>query len=316
MLRVLRLSILIALPVLLIEAQPGRINGPVTGYVFDNSARALRPILGLPGASLVGDPLALGFDVATAFVAPRQDAAIVMAADRSLHVFRIDAGAVAERNLDSLPAGAERVVFSPSGTSAAIYAGGSLTVLKGLPDAPVISGGMDLRSGTVLDSLAISDDGKAVLISANGAVRLFGSFTDLGKLLDSSGGVLMAFASGGHDAAIADPSGAGIVLFHDLTGAGDSRVLATPDDAVSAFSDLAFTADGKRLLVASSRSQSILAFDLTAGGRSAIDCQCTPQSLARMGTFFRLNNLGNEPLWLLDARASEPRVWFVPALAQ
>jgi hypothetical protein len=311
-----RIFLLIASAALCLQAQTSQINGPVSGYVFDASARSLRPILGLPGASLFGDPLQFGFDVASAFVAPRQDAAFVVAADHTVHVFRFDAGAVSERNLDSLPPAPERVVFSPSGSAAALYAGGSIAIVKGLPDSPAVAGGMDLPSGTTLDSLAISDDGAVLLLSANQAVRFYSSFTDLGKLMDTSGAVLMAFAAGGHDAAIADPSGAGIVLFHDLAGSGDSRVLAAPDDAIAAASALAFSADGQRLLVASSAAQSVTTFDLAAGGRSAIACECTPKFLARMGSLFRLNDPGSEPLWLLDTRASDARLVFVPALAQ
>jgi hypothetical protein len=32
-----------------------------------------------------------------------------------------------------------------------------------------------------------------------------------------------------------------------------------------------------------------------------------------MGGLFRLNEMGGDPLWLLDARSSEPRTIFVPA---
>jgi len=315
-LRGFRMFVLIASTAWLLPAQTSQINGPVSGYVFDAAAHSLRPILGLPGASLFGDPLQFGFTVASAFVTPHQDAAFVVGADGTLHLFRIDAGAVTERNVESLPPAPQRVVFSPSGTAAAVFAGGSIAVVKGLPDTPGVAGGMDLPAGTPLDSLAISDDGAVLLLSANQAVRYFSSFTDLGKLMDTSGAVLMAFAGGGHDAAIADPSGVGIVLFHDLTGSGDSQVLAAADDTVGAASALTFAPDGKRLLVASSRAQSVTIFDLAAGGRSAIACDCSPKVLTRMGGLFRLNDLGSEPLWLLDTHASEARLVFVPALAQ
>jgi hypothetical protein len=45
----------------------------------------------------------------------------------------------------------------------------------------------------------------------------------------------VAFAAGGHEAAVAD-AGAGVVLFHDLAGAGASRVIAPPDDNGTTFS--------------------------------------------------------------------------------
>jgi WD40 repeat protein len=314
--RIFRNFAFLAFTALALQAQTSQISGPVSGYVFDGAARALRPILGIPGASLLGDPVNFGFDITSAFVAPRQDAAFVIASDQSVHLFRIDSGAVTERPVDSLAGAPQRVIFSPSGTAAALYAGGSIEVVKGLPGSPAVAGGFDLSPGAKFDSLALSDDGAVLLVSADNTVRLFGSFADLGKLTDTAGPVLMAFAAGGHDAAVADPAGAGIMLFHDLTGAGDSQLLAATDDTIAASSALAFSSDGKSLLLASSAGQSITTFDLAAGARNAIACSCAPTVLTRMGSVFRLTELGSDPLWLLDTRAPDARIVFVPALAQ
>ena len=314
--RFLRTLALIPLAAWLLDAQTAQVNGPVTGFVFDQAARALRPILGLPGASTFGDPVALGYDLAAAYVSPRQDAALAVGTDGTLHFLRIDGGAVAEKQVDSLATSPDHVVFSPSGKGAAISAGGSIELLKGLPDSPMVAGGIDLSSGTKLNSLALSDDGAVLLVSTGNAVRLFGSLSDMGKLMDTAGPALLAFAAGGHDAAVVHAAGSGITLFHDLTGAGGSQVLAPVDDTISASSALAFSADGKSLLVASSQGQSVTAFDLTAGARNSIACSCSPKTLAAMGNLFRLNELGADPVWLLDAQASQPRVLFVPALAQ
>ena len=67
-------------------------------------------------------------------------------------------------------AAAERVVFSPSGTAAALYASGSVQVINGLPGHR--RGGGDhprarQREGAVPSGdLAISDDGAYLLYSA------------------------------------------------------------------------------------------------------------------------------------------------------
>jgi hypothetical protein len=306
---------LIALSAGCLAAQSA-VQGPVAGYVFDGSARGLRPILGLPGASLFGSPVSLGFDVSSAYVAPRQDTAFVVASDGSFHFFRLDAGTATEHAVDNLPGAPDRLVFSPTGTAAAIFKGGSIAVLKGLPDAPAVAGGVDLPAGAAFDTLAVSDDGSALLVSASNAVRLYGSFADMGKLMDTAGSALLAFAAGGHDAAMVDPAGAGVVLFHDLTGANASQALAPSDNTISASSALAFSADGNSLLLASSTGQTITAFDLSAGGRNSIACNCAPNALTRMGNLFRLNDLGGDPVWLLDTRSSNPQILFVPALSQ
>jgi hypothetical protein len=314
--RILRALALTSLTGLLLQAQQSRVEGPISGYVFDSSARALRPILGVPGASLFGAPLDFGFAISSAYAAPRQDAAFVVAADGSLHVFSLSSGAAAEQSVSNLVKSPESVVFSPSGTSAALYAGGSIEVVTGFPKSVTVSGGLNLPSGTVPDSLAISDDGSALLVSANKAVWLYGSLNALGKLMDTTGAAMVAFASGGHNAAVVDPMGAGVVLFSDLTGADNSQVLAATDATISASSALAFSADGKSLLLASSKGQSVTSFDLAAGSRNAIACTCSPNTLARMGNLFRLNDLGKDPVWLLDPRSSAPSIVFVPALRQ
>src|SRR5579885_3021164 len=110
----------------LLDAQSqGTINGPVAGYVFDTAAQGLRPILGLPGASRLGDPLSFGYQVAAAFVAPRLDAVLAVAPDGGSHFFTIQNGALSEIAVNGLAAAASPylVAFSPSGKSLALYTG-------------------------------------------------------------------------------------------------------------------------------------------------------------------------------------------------
>ena len=313
--RTFHLLALISLSALLVSAQQSRIAGPVSGYLFDGSAHGLRPILGIPGASLIGDPIRFGFDLASASVAPRQDSTFVAAGDGTFHLFRIDGGAVSEVTVAGLSAVPDRVVFSPAGTAAALYTGGSVAIVTGLPASPSITGTLDVSALGTPDSLALSDDGAILLAAAGTSVELYGNFNDFGKLTDVAGPAMVAFAPGGHDAAIGDLAGAGIVLYHDLTGSGDSSILAAPDDTLTGSTGLTFSTDGKGLLLANSPAQSVIAFDLAAGNRSSIPCSCSPTGIARMGNLFRLNELGRDPVWLLDSQAAQPRTLFVPALA-
>jgi WD40 repeat protein len=304
--------------------QQGSIAGPSSGFVFDGSARVLREIRGIPGASILGEPVDFGFSLAAAYVAPRLDSALVVAADGTLHLFRLTGltGSVpAERRLDGL-ASAARVVFSPAGTAAAVETAGRVQIVKGLPDAAVIAGTLSLpsvRSASALaasnrprlsraGSLAISDDGAYLLFVTGGAVQLIGTAGDGHKLMDAGPGALVAFAAGGRDAAIAW-GGEGLVTFRDLTGASERRVLI----GTAAPTGLAFSPDGRKLFVASASARSVAVYDLGSGDRTTVACDCKPGALAAMGNLFRLNEPGVEPLWLLDAEAAEPRTVFVPA---
>src|ERR1700761_7305485 len=87
----------------LLEAQtPSSINGPVAGYVFYRPSQALRPILGLPGASTFGSPVGFGYKVTSAFVSPTSDSAFAVASDGSAHFFQIQAGVLSEVTIDGL----------------------------------------------------------------------------------------------------------------------------------------------------------------------------------------------------------------------
>lgn len=302
--------------------QQGSISGPSSGFVFDSSARVLRQIHGIPGASIIGEPVDFGFSLAAAYVAPRLDSALVLAADGTLHLFRMAGGVPAEYHLEGLSTSAARVVFSPAGTAAALETAGRVQIVKGLPDAAVIAATLSLpsvRSASALaasnrprlsraGSLAISDDGAYLLFAIGGSVQLIGTAGDGYKLMDTGPGALVAFSAGGHDAAIAW-DGAALVLFRDLTGASERRALT----GTAAPTGLAFSPDGRKLFVASASARSVAAYDLGSGEPTTIACDCKPGALVAMGNLFRLNEPGLDPLWLLDDGAAAPRIVFVPA---
>jgi hypothetical protein len=289
--------------------QAGKLGAPALGFAFDQSAHALRRIQGIPGASLVGSPVEFGIAVSAAYVAPRLDSAFVLADDGRMHLFGLTADVPVERTID-LQGSPLRVVFSPSGSAAALYSAGSLQVIQGLPDAPVVAANIRLRinprSGrAVPDALAISDDGAYLLYSTGGPIEMIGVAGDSRRVVASGTGSLAAFAPGGHDAAIIDSEK--LVLFQDIAGAATERRfagLATP-------SALAFSTDSQKLFVASATGRAVTTIQVASGDRAALACDCAPAALIPMGSVIRLTELGNEPLWLLDTASD--RVVFVPA---
>jgi hypothetical protein len=289
--------------------QAGKLGAPALGFAFDQSAHALRRIQGIPGASLVGAPVDFGIAVSAAYVAPRLDSAFVLGDDGRTHLFRLTADAPAERTID-LAGSAQRVVFSPSGSAAALYSAGSLQVIKGLPDAPVVAGNIRLRinprqAHAVPDTLAISDDGAYLLYSTGGPIELIGVAGDNRRVVARRAGSLAAFAPGGHDAAIIDSDN--LVLFQDIAGAATERRFA----GIATPSALAFSADSQKLFVASATGRAVTTIQAATGDRAALACDCAPAALIPMGSVIRLTELGNEPLWLLDTASD--RVVFVPA---
>ena len=297
--------------------QTGTVAGPSAGYVFDPAVKAVRQIRGIPGAATLGDAIDLGIAASAAAVSPRGDLAAVTADDGTLHLFRLNNGTAVERPVNNLMTGAFSVRFSPSGTAAALYQPGSVQVLRGLPDAPVVAATFPapqaadavmvsgIHSYRVTGAaIAVSDDGAYVLFGRAGAIDLL-SATGGRKLADAHAGFAVAFAPGSHDAAVV--TGGTLSVFQDVAGASTRRDFP----GATATSGLAFSADGGKVLLAGPEAVTVL--DRATGDRKLAGCDCRIVSVAPMGTVFRLNELGSGPLWLLDPTATEPKVLFVPA---
>ena len=322
---VLQLLVVLAVAASPVCGQSG-VAGPVSGYVFDRSARVLRPILGIPGASLLGDGLDAGSELAAAYVAPGQNWVLAATADGPVF-FRLSSGAVSRITVGGVTASPERVAFSPSGTAVALYAAGRIQVVQGLPDAPRVAGALAAgvsgrssqalaagRSRPGLGSFAVSDDGLYVLYAEGGSIRLWGAAGEDFSVIQADSSAVVAFAPGGHNAAAADPS-VGVVLLGDVAGAGSRRTLAA-SGGMAYPAGLAFSADGGKLFLADAAARRVTAFDLAAGSQTVVSCDCVPAGLFAMDGLFRLNEAGAAPLWLLDARSGEPRIVFVPARSE
>jgi DNA-binding beta-propeller fold protein YncE len=308
----MRILVSVCLAASSLYGQPGKIARPSMGFVFDQSAHALRRIEGIPGASLVGAPVEFGFAVSAAYVAPRQDSVFVLAGDGPARLFRLTADTPLELAVDSLgrPLG---VVYSPSGSAAALYWAGSVRVIKGLPDAPIVAATVSLRANQrsrrpLPFTLAVSDDGAYLLYSASGPMELIGVAGNSRQATDASSGALAAFAPGGHDAAVVHTDK--LTLFQDIAGSATERSFP----GIAAPAALAFSPDGQKLFVASATGRAVTTIQVATGERSALACDCAPSTLIPMGSLFRLNELGAEPLWLLDT-ASDRGLVFVPVPA-
>lgn len=323
--RVIGLSLGLAAPLLM--AQQGRIAGPISGYVFDRTAHVLRPVMGIAGAAVLGDGIDFGLPVAAVYVSPHQDSAIVVGADRSLHLFKIGAGAVSEVPVNGLSGLPDGVVFSPAGSAAAIYAAGRVQIVAGLPDSPALSGVLDARASQdpsaltvrphphrlmATEAFAVSDDGKLLLVASDSGVRVMQAAGGEQTLMESAGGAMIAFAPGSHDAVVAHPNGAGLIVLRDAGGAATQQPIAAAADIASA-NGIAFSTDAGKLYVARSTG-GVAVFDVATKNRTDVTCDCVPFGLVPMGSLFRLNELGSGPLWLLDpGQAGQPRIVFVPA---
>jgi hypothetical protein len=281
---------------------------PVVGYALDASAHAIRAILGIPGAAILGDALNVGFPIRRMVTGNAGAYAIAVTADTN------------EARLIELKApfrvtplegitNPGVISVSPAGTAAAIYnQDGTLELLTGLTAAKLQRKELRLEGPPV--ALAVTDDGNFALVAFANPDRLILAGQDGARISIPAPGTISAlgFRPDAYDA---------------LAATTDNRIwslpqsslnflpVAGPEDGISDPISLAYTPDGRRTIV-SSGSGLITILDLAAGTASTVRCACHPAKLEQLASprLFRLNELSDEPLFMLDADSG--RVLFVP----
>jgi len=307
---------LFSAPLLALGAAPAAaadIAGPVTGYVFDAPSHSVLPVLGIPGAATLGDPVSLGLDITYAAVAPGQDYLLAVGTDGQAWLVRPDAATAQAGRLDLLHGAPQRIVFSPRGSAALFLQDSTADVYTGLPGSPALARTLALRSLSPSSAFAVSDDGSAVLGATGDALSVAGPSAEWKALPGVGTDASVAFSPGSSDAAVASRSANTVTLLRSPASGGERSAIAGPADGIAGPVGIAFTADG-RILVANSDKGTVSILSPSGDAPAAVTCGCTPTGLSAMGRVFRLNDRTDAPIWLVDAGADQPRALFIPAL--
>lgn len=303
------LSLLLCLaPVAAVAQEAARLSGPVSGIIFDSKLHALRPMVGVPGASYLGDALLTGLDAAS--VSPAGDRALAAAEGRLLLVTGLRDAAVQSVVLDGAIDAVDNIAWSSDGAFAAVYssAGASAQVVR---DAA-----RNAAAGTAIDvpfavsALAVGADGEIVAAAAGGVYLLAPGAAP--RLLAPMAGAA-ALAVRGTSLYAADAAAGQLWLIEHFATSPAASVFA---DGLESPVGVALSADGKRILVASSQAKTVRVFD--AASRAAVrqvDLDVTPTRLAGFGgrDVWLLNAAdGTDPLFVATG-GDEPAAWFVPA---
>jgi hypothetical protein len=304
------------------KATWSQIRGPQLGYVFDESQGNLRAILGVPGASRLGDPLSLGVTLASAETSSEQGYALGITQDEGIPVvvaFGESAPSDAVQSLESIGLGASRIALSARGKSAAVLFPESLRlrILTGLPENPQVVGDIDLRPAGLPEALALDDEGKLVVLSVpenqGSRISLHSSETGF-QSLGVFGDVSALTLSADRQVLVADRGSQEVILIRDILGAAQRIRIAGREDGIDDPVALEFSKDQKAVFVANARSGSVARLSLAGGPPNLTFCNCTPTALAKLDgdEVFRLTELSEKPLMMLEAGATETRVLFVP----
>jgi DNA-binding beta-propeller fold protein YncE len=306
----------IASPMLPLLVAGTLIDGPRLGVVFDSAQKALRPILGIPGAATLGQPVGGGLGLRK--IAISQSFVLATQGEHNqvvvLSLTQTPLTAVVVPGADRGP---DELVLSAGGQAAVLYykkERNLIQVLSGLPASPKVSAELYLSAGQSPSALAVSDDGKTVLAGAGSKVVLVTGtgevpvFSELGSVAAITSPVAgTAFiADGGHNQ---------IYRVRGLGGNMETDVVAGSKQGISSPVAVAVSHDGSRAFVANSKSETISIIELEGQvSVTKIACGCTPTGLSLLsgGDVFRLTEPSSRPMWVMDASAREARVLFVP----
>ncbi len=305
--------LLLALPVLA-AAQTAQWTSPVLGYVFDQDSKSIRLLAGVPGAASADSSVALAFKLERAAISPSRLYAIAENKDAEhLYLVRLDPKAADGVILQDSPSTADLVAFSPSGNAAALLSRDlqKIQVWTGLPDQPVLA--RELTAPDV-SALALSDDASVLAVSNDSGVSLLSS--DSTRLVAPGTGYgALAFSKGTHDLAAANKSRNEVVILRTVDADTQVVAIASAQDGVADPASVAFSVDGQKLVIANSGSGNALIADLAGKNTQSIQCDCTADGLYRAqgNAVFRLTNIHDGSIALLDGDSDLPRVVLIPA---
>jgi len=320
--RIVTISLLcVLLPAVPALAGSG-LAGPIPGLIFDSATKALRPVLGVPGASHLGDALASSLDWAT--VAPSGRSAVGLA-DGQMCLLRLGTDGVRWISLAEQSVPPLRVAWSADSGTVALYwkETGVVQLWRDLNSTPRAGTQVDLSGlqGEV-SSLAVVNNGDTVVIGltsspASGVyVSAAGEAPRLQIPLPDPVAILPA--PGGRNLFVADRSTKQVIEIIDFETAAVVTPLTEQEDCqISDPVGLALSPDGRKLFVADSAARKITVLDPeTRTLVSRLDLDFSPdflQPFSEQSLFLlKEGRQGLQPYEILDA-STVPVVYFIPA---
>lgn len=291
------------------------LSAPVTGYVADSSAPALRAVLGVPGSLLFSDPLALPDGTTGVRVAPGRDFAWAERGTAPPAVLFLNGVSVARFSPveGALPA-ADWVAFSPGAASMVLFSAsaGRLQVVSGLPDAPAVA--WDLDAGSLPDqplAAAVSDDGSTLLTASESAVYLLNPGAAAQLLLSGQKIHSLAMMPNGTDVVAADSAAGSVFLLPNVLSAPAARALASNLNGVEYISA---AWDGSMVLLAQPGAQAVSILDPVSGAFQSFPVDVAPASLQPMRNpdVFLISSQPGEPGWIFVRTGSAGTSLFIP----
>jgi DNA-binding beta-propeller fold protein YncE len=288
---------------------------PHSGVVFDRSPEVFRPVLGEPGAAILGDALEIRGELHTASTCSQQQFALAAAGREGvvtlIHLDTLKTSALSP----ALVTAPNQIELSAACSAAAIYSAQAnrLQIVTGLPSKPVIAADLTPDLPGVITSLAVSDDGQLVVAVVPGkAVYAVPASGRPVSLLSIKQNAVVAM-HGNPDAIMADQSTNTVMLIANAAGTPAITTLAGSDAGIDSPSAVWFDSRTQRVIVANGGSGKVSLLPLTGGGFDVIACGCVLAGLSPVTdrTYQLQTTASGQPLRILDLGSTPARIVFV-----
>jgi hypothetical protein len=309
----MRFRLLLACCPFVLSAQS--IAVPQSGFVFDRSPQVFRPVLGVPGASILGEPLDINNDLHTVEACSRQQFALA-AAGRGGVVTLIHLDTLKSTSLPpALVDFPDSIQLSAGCSTAVVYsaAANRLQIVTGLPANPTLAADVTPPIPGRISALTVSEDGQFVLAAFPGAaVYLIPATGRALSLLSIKEDAVVAFRDNG-DAIVADQFSNTVTLIANPAGSASRTVLAGPEAGIDIPSAVWFDSRTQNVGVADSGTGRIQLLPVAGGSSDVLACGCRLSGVAPLTdrTYELQAAAAGQPLQILDLGSSPPRVVFI-----
>ena len=313
---------LVAISTVPAPGETNTIGPPMVGLALQQNPLRLRPVIGAPGAAVLGPAFTLPDDLTRLVISPALSFALVeRATGQPLAILPISASGVAAlREIPAAYAQSTRTEFSNSGSVAALYSSSRqrIQILTNLPDAPQLGPEFDLSSlPQPLTSLAVADDGATLLLGVSdgetGAVLRMSDPQTTVSLLTAGTPSSIKFLDAG-TALIADSKTSQLLLLTQLFSAPSITAVAGPDDGLANPSQIEVFAGQHLAAIANAEGNAVLTLDLNTLKLTSFPAGFAVSSLAPIANRSGLLvvNADSTLFWLLAQTSGGTRLTFLP----
>ena len=262
--RVMRQILFFSLPILAAaQSLEPRLSIPSLGFVFDDNAKSIRLIAGIPGAAQMDQPVNADASLAGAMIYSR--GRVALAALKSGGVAIVDwNGASRVVNLETSLGAVRTAAFSRSGNRVAISDGVNVEVWSDLRGTPTQS--LRVSPEGTAKALALNEDG-LLGVGTEGGIELLDASSNRRRILSGINVSALTFFANGQD--LLAGSGAALHVIRDIRkSSGSSSVIALEKDVTA----LATSADEN--WAAAGASDDVVLVNIPESSSLKLGCGC------------------------------------------